>query len=217
MRQLNQNLASVTGLLANDPDEVGDAVRDLNDVVGDVQSFVADNREALGTTSDKLASVTQALTDSLDDVKQFLHVAPTASRTSSTSINRPRARRARILALNNFANPITFLCGAVQAASRLGAEQSAKLCVQYLAPIVKNRQYNFLPIGVNLVRRRHGAAQRDHLQRGLDAAGLRSAAAAAGQSTAAPAERAAARRCTERRRCPRRRRWRPIPPTACRA
>ena len=47
--------------------------------------------------------------------------------------------------INNFANPISFLCGAIQAASRLGAEQSAKLCVQYLAPIIKNRQYNFLP------------------------------------------------------------------------
>ena len=39
---------------------------------------------------------------------------------------------------------------AVQAASRLGAEQSAKLCVQYLAPIFKNRQYNFPPLGENL-------------------------------------------------------------------
>jgi hypothetical protein len=32
VRQLNQNLASVTGLLANDPNEVGHAVADLNDV-----------------------------------------------------------------------------------------------------------------------------------------------------------------------------------------
>ncbi len=76
MRQLNQNLATVTGLLANDPDEVANAVRDLNNVVGDVQTFVADNREALGTTSDKLAGVTQALTDSLGDIKQVLHVTP---------------------------------------------------------------------------------------------------------------------------------------------
>ena len=30
------------------------------------------------------------------------------------------------------------------------AEQSAKLCVQYLAPIIKNRQYNFPPLGENL-------------------------------------------------------------------
>jgi phospholipid/cholesterol/gamma-HCH transport system substrate-binding protein len=54
------------------------------------------------------------------------------------------------LAISNFQNPVSFLCGAIQAASRLGAEESAKLCTQYLAPIVKNRQYNFLPIGQNL-------------------------------------------------------------------
>jgi phospholipid/cholesterol/gamma-HCH transport system substrate-binding protein len=35
----------------------------------------------------------------------------------------------------------------VQAASRLGGRQAAKLCVQYLAPIVKNRQWNFPPLG----------------------------------------------------------------------
>ena len=46
MRQLNQNLASVTGLLADNPNEVANAVRDLNAVVGDVQTFVTDNRES---------------------------------------------------------------------------------------------------------------------------------------------------------------------------
>jgi phospholipid/cholesterol/gamma-HCH transport system substrate-binding protein len=150
MRQLNQNLASVTGLLADDPDEVANAVRDLNGVLGEVQSFVADNREALGTTSDKLAGVTQALTESLDDVKQFLHVAPNSFQNYVNVYQPAQGGASAILALNNFANPISFLCGAVQAASRLGAEESAKLCVQYLAPIIKNRQYNFPPIGQNL-------------------------------------------------------------------
>jgi phospholipid/cholesterol/gamma-HCH transport system substrate-binding protein len=150
MRQLNQNLATVTGVLADNPNEIADAVRDLNSVVGDVQSFVADNRESLGTTSDKLAGITQALTDSLDDVKQFLHVAPSAIQNYINIYQPAQGAASAILAVNNFADPITFLCGAVQAASRLGAEQSAKLCVQYLAPIIKNRQYNFPPLGVNL-------------------------------------------------------------------
>jgi phospholipid/cholesterol/gamma-HCH transport system substrate-binding protein len=150
MRQLNQNLASVTGLLADNPTEVADAVRDFNDVIGDVQSFVAENREALGTTSDKLAGVTQAVTESLDDVKQFLHVAPNSFQNYVNVYQPAQGAASAILAVNNFANPISFLCGAVQAASRLNAEQSAKLCVQYLAPIIKNRQYNFPPIGQNL-------------------------------------------------------------------
>jgi len=150
MRQLNQNLASVTGLLADNPNEVANAVRDLNDVLGDVQSFVAENREALGTTSDKLAGVTQALNDSLADVKQFLHVAPTTFQNYVNIWQPAQGAVSSVPMINNFANPIQFLCGAVQAASRLGAEQSAKLCVQYLAPIIKNRQYNFPPIGQNL-------------------------------------------------------------------
>jgi phospholipid/cholesterol/gamma-HCH transport system substrate-binding protein len=150
MRQLNQNLASVTGLLADNPNEVADALRDLNDVVGEVQSFVADNREALGTTSDKLAGVTQALTESLDDVKQFLHVAPNTLQNYINIYQPAQGSASIVLPISNFANPISFLCGAVQAASRLGAEQSAKLCVQYLAPIIKNRQYNYPPLGLNL-------------------------------------------------------------------
>ncbi len=150
MRQLNQNLATVTGVLADDPDEIAHAVRDFNAVVGEVQSFVADNRESLGTTSDKLAGVTQALTDSLDDVKQFLHVAPNTLQNYVNIYQPAQGAASAVLAVNNLADPITFLCGAVQAASRLGAEQSAKLCAQYLAPIVKNRQYNYPPLGLNL-------------------------------------------------------------------
>jgi phospholipid/cholesterol/gamma-HCH transport system substrate-binding protein len=150
MRQLNVNLAAVTGLLSNGPTQVGDAVKDINDVVGDVQSFVADNRESLGTTSDKLASVTTALNQSLDDIKQLLHVAPHGFQNFLNTYQPAQGAVTGVLAVNNFANPITFLCSAIQAASRLGAEQSAKLCVQYLAPIIKNRQYNFPPLGENL-------------------------------------------------------------------
>ena len=149
MRALNQNLASVTGTLADNPDEVGTALQDLSDTVGMVQNFVADNRETLGTTSDKLAGVTQALNDSLADLKQFLHVAPTSFQNYINIYQPAQGAVSSVPVINNFANPISFLCGAVQAASRMGAEQSAKLCVQYLAPIVKNRQYNFLPIGQN--------------------------------------------------------------------
>ncbi len=150
LEQLNRNLASVTSLLADDPNKVGQTVGDLNAVVGDLQSFAADNREALGTTSDKLASITTTLVNSLDDVKQALHVAPNALQNFSNIYEPANGSFTGALAVNNFANPIAFICGAVQAASRLGAEQSSKLCAQYLAPIVKNRQYNWPPLGFDL-------------------------------------------------------------------
>jgi phospholipid/cholesterol/gamma-HCH transport system substrate-binding protein len=150
MKHLNRNLASVTALLANDPNEVADAVAGLNSVSDDVRSFFPEIREAVGTTSDRLASVSKAIVDSLDDIKQTLHVAPTAFQNLANIYQPAQASLTGALAINNFSNPITFLCGAIQAASRLNNEQSAKLCAQYLAPIIKNRQFNFPPLGENL-------------------------------------------------------------------
>lgn len=150
LEQLNGNLAAATALVADDPNKVGQTVEDLNAVVGDLQGFAADNREALGTTSDKLGSITTAMVESLDDIEQALHLAPAAFQNFSNIFEPANGSFTGALAVNNFANPIGFLCGAVQAASRLGAEQSSKLCAQYLAPIMKNRQYNFPPLGFDL-------------------------------------------------------------------
>ncbi|UXA11503.1 MCE family protein [Mycobacterium sp. SMC-8] len=151
MAQLNTNLAAVTGSLADDPDEVSNAIRDLSEVVGETTQFIRDHREALGTTTDKLSSISTAVHQSLPDIKQTLHIGPTAFQNFANIIQPTQSSVTGALALNNFANPISFLCGAIQAASRMNYEQSAKLCVQYLAPIFKNRQYNFPPIGINPV------------------------------------------------------------------
>lgn len=146
---LNRNLAAVTEVVANDPNEVGNALRELGEVAGDVTTFVSDNREALGVAADRLTSISNAVMGGLDDVKQALHVFPTTAQNFVNIYQPAQGTLTGILAANNFANPIQFLCGAIQAASRRGAEESAKLCVQYLAPIIKNRQYNFPPLGLN--------------------------------------------------------------------
>jgi phospholipid/cholesterol/gamma-HCH transport system substrate-binding protein len=150
LEQLNHNLASVSAVLADDPNKVGQATEDLNAVVADVQSFVTDNREAVGTASDRLTSISKTLVASLDDIKQTLHIAPTVLQNFSNIYEPANGALTGALAGTDMANPLAFLCGAIQAASRLGGEQAAKLCVQYMAPIVKNRQYNFPPLGENL-------------------------------------------------------------------
>ncbi|CAA0133639.1 Uncharacterised protein [Mycolicibacterium vanbaalenii] len=152
IRLLNQQLSTATEMLANDPTEIGDAVRDVNSVVGDVQTFVAANQETLGTASDKVASISTALVQSLGDLEETLHMAPNTLQNFVNIYHPAKAALVGALELNGFENPVAFICGAVEAASRLGAEQSAKLCVQYLAPIFKNRQYNFPPLGINPFR-----------------------------------------------------------------
>jgi phospholipid/cholesterol/gamma-HCH transport system substrate-binding protein len=152
MRSLNRNFAEVTGLVADDHGAVGRAVTDLNTAVVDVRQFVAENRDSLGTTSELLAKIAAALGDSTDDIKQLLHVFPNTVANYVNVFQPAQGAATVVLAGTNFQNPIQFICSAIQAASRMNAEQSAKLCVQYLAPIVKNRQYNFLgPIGENFL------------------------------------------------------------------
>lgn len=150
LAELNRNFAAVSALLADDPDEVGHAVAALNSLALDVKSFVAENGEAIGTTSDTLASISTAMVHSIDDIKQSLHILPSTLANFGNIYEPASGSLTGALAINNFADPIGFICGAVEAASRLGAERSAKLCVQYLAPIVKNRQFNFPPFGENV-------------------------------------------------------------------
>ena len=151
LSELNQNLASVSGLLTNTPGAVGEAIKELSAVVGDTTRFIAENREAMGVTTDKVASISTAVNDSLGDVEQSLHMFPNTLQNFVNIYQPTQQGITGALTMQNFANPISFLCGGIQAASRLNAEQSAKLCVQYLAPIIKNRQYNFFPLGANYV------------------------------------------------------------------
>ena len=99
--------------LARGPDKIGQAAEDLNAVVADVGSFAAEHREAIGTASDKLASITTALVDSLDDIKQTLHISPTVLQNFNNIFEPANGALTGALAGNNMANPIAFLCGAI--------------------------------------------------------------------------------------------------------
>lgn len=145
----NNNLADITTVLSNTPDEVANATKGLDGAVNDLRGFLAENREGIGVTVDKLASITTALNDSRADVKQVLHITPTVFQNFMNIYQPAQSSVTGILAPVNFANTVQFICSAIEAASRRGFENSAKLCVQYLAPIIKNRQYNFLPFGIN--------------------------------------------------------------------
>ncbi|PQD99720.1 Mce family protein Mce3D [Mycolicibacterium parafortuitum] len=151
LRALNGNFAAATAAVSSTPGAVGDALSDVNDIVGETTAFIAENKESIGTATAQLASVTTAVNESIDDVEQALHLFPNTLQNFVNIYQPTQQGITGALTMQNFANPISFLCGGIQAASRLNSEQAAKLCVQYLAPIVKNRQWNFPPLGANYV------------------------------------------------------------------
>jgi phospholipid/cholesterol/gamma-HCH transport system substrate-binding protein len=147
--QFNGRLASVGQVLTNSDNELSAALSDVDAVAADLQRFVAANRDRLKHTVDGLAAVTTSLDESRPEIEQLLHVAPTAFGNFYNIYQPAQGSLTGVLAVSQMQNPVQFICGAIQAASQLGAAESAKLCVQYLAPVLSSIQFNYPPIGVN--------------------------------------------------------------------
>lgn len=149
LASFNQNLASVTTLLTNTPNEVANAVKGLDGALTDLRDFLTENREAMGVTFDRLASVTTAMNDSRMDIKQILHVAPTVFQNFLNIYQPAQSAMTGIIALNNFADIPQWICSSIEAAARARLDRVSKLCLQYINPIIKNRLYNYIPAGLN--------------------------------------------------------------------
>jgi phospholipid/cholesterol/gamma-HCH transport system substrate-binding protein len=149
LASFNENLASVTTLLTNTPNEVANALKGLDQALADVRGFLAENREAIGVTFDRLGSITTALNDSRGDIKQILHIAPTVFQNFLNIYQPAQSAMTGIIALNNFADIPQWICSSIEAASRARLARVSKLCLQYINPIIKNRIYNYIPAGLN--------------------------------------------------------------------
>lgn len=147
MASFNRNLASVTTILSNSPDEVANAIQGLDGALNDLRSFVGENREGLGAAIDRLSSITTALNDSRGDVKQALHISPSVFQNFLNIYQPAQSAMTGIMAVNNLADPISWICSAIEAAHRRNFEYDSKLCMEYLGPTLKRR--NYIPIGIN--------------------------------------------------------------------
>src|SRR4051794_18566458 len=148
---LNDNLAQFTNAFTNTDREVANAVQDLNQLLTTTRGFLDENSTVLTKDVNTLADVTNAILqpESRRGLETFFHVYPNLA-ANNVNIASPNAGGiVGLPVINNFANPMQFLCSSIQAGSRLGYQDSAELCAQYLAPILDAIKFNFPPIGIN--------------------------------------------------------------------
>jgi phospholipid/cholesterol/gamma-HCH transport system substrate-binding protein len=148
---LNTNLATFTNSLTNSDQEVASAVREIDNLLKTARKFVDDNGTLLSTDINNLADVTNALMqpDARNGIETVLHVYPTLQANLANIYHPTHGAIVAIPAISNWANPMQFLCSAIQSGSRLGYQDSAELCAEYLAPILDATKFNFPPFGVN--------------------------------------------------------------------
>jgi phospholipid/cholesterol/gamma-HCH transport system substrate-binding protein len=148
---LNDNLAQFTDWFTKSDHDVADTVARVDDVLAVARKFLNDNRSVLGHDVTNLADATTALLqpEPRDGLETALHVLPTFAGNFNNIYYPAHSSLVGLLIFPNFANPIQFICGAIQAGSRLGYQDSAELCSQYLAPVLDSIKFNYLPFSAN--------------------------------------------------------------------
>jgi phospholipid/cholesterol/gamma-HCH transport system substrate-binding protein len=147
---LNENLADVTGRLAHSDTDLSNALQQIDSLLPTLRRFLTKDHDALVHDFNNLATLTNALLqpDPLNGLETALHVLPTAA-SNINQIYHPTHGSVVAIPAITFANPMQFICSAVQAGSRLGYQESAELCAQYLAPVLDAIKFNYPPFGLN--------------------------------------------------------------------
>jgi phospholipid/cholesterol/gamma-HCH transport system substrate-binding protein len=149
---LNTNLAQFTGKLSHSDHDLANAIQQFDGLLATLRPFLDKNREVLTHDIDNLDTVTNTIVqpEPLNGLETGLHVYPTLAANLSEIYHPSHGAVVSIPAIPNFTNPMQFLCSMIQAGSRLGYQESAELCAQYLAPILDAIKFNYLPFGLNL-------------------------------------------------------------------
>ena len=149
--QFQGRLATLSSVLDGSRSDLDGALRNVSDVVGEVQRFVKGTRDQAAEQIQLLANVTQNVVDHQKDLEQILHVGPTAVANTLNMFDPRDGGATGIFTLTNFSNPVQFFCGAIGSIENVTAPETSKLCAEYLGPALRQMNFNYLPFPANPV------------------------------------------------------------------
>lgn len=147
--QFQNRLATLTSVLSDSRSDLDAALTNLSIAVGEVQRFVSANRDKAAEQVGRLADVTQNLVNNRGELEELLHIFPTSLANFYNIYNPDTGTEAGVFVLNNFSNPIEFVCGGIASVENIGAEEAARKCRDYLGPVLGLLNFNYLPVPVN--------------------------------------------------------------------
>ncbi|WP_052956864.1 MCE family protein [Mycolicibacter heraklionensis] len=148
--RFENRLATLSSVLNNNRSDLDAALSSLSIAVKDVQRFVSQNRGRTTEQIERLSSVTKNLADNRLVIEQVLHTAPTGLANYNNIYNPEQGSEAGSFVFNNFSNPVTLICAGLASVKNVTSEEGAKLCTQYLGPVLKYLSLNYLPFPVNV-------------------------------------------------------------------
>ncbi|MGB6206381.1 virulence factor Mce family protein [Mycobacterium sp.] len=149
---LNKDLSQFTTHLTSSDQAAAKAIQQTDSLLSTASAFLTENREVLTHDVNNLSEATTAIMqpEPREGLETALHILPNMAANVLAIYEPAHGSLTGVPALVNFANPMQFICSAIQAGSRLGYQDSAELCAQYLAPIMDAIKFNYFPSGINL-------------------------------------------------------------------
>lgn len=147
--QFQNRFATLTSVLDGSRSDLDATLTNVAEVVGRVQQFVADSRGHAAEQVERLSHITQTLVDHQRDLEQILHVAPTAIADMYNMFDPRSSGATGVFTLSNFADPSFLFCSQIAVVANVTAQETSKLCTEYLGPGLRQLNFNQLPFNLN--------------------------------------------------------------------
>ncbi|MCE7001396.1 MCE family protein [Kibdelosporangium philippinense] len=130
-------LADVSTFLADDREEVAEALSSLAVALGDVKDFVAENKDLLASNVEKLTGVTKALVDQRAAIAEILDVAPVGASNLINSYDAASGTIGVRADLNEFTHPpILMVCRLIEQGAPKAVPATLTDICKKLAPVL---------------------------------------------------------------------------------
>lgn len=135
IREFGDRLDAVATILAENRTSLRRGMRTLSTTVGEVETFVGDNRQRIVSLTKQLGDTLLTVADNRDAVEQILHVGPNALRNFYATYHSKENSIAAGMMSANTRNLRQLVCGALGGIGSAG-QNSATACVQLLGPLL---------------------------------------------------------------------------------
>lgn len=142
-------LATLSSVLNDNRSDLDAALSNLSVALGEVQRFVSGIRNPTSEQFQRLANVTQVLVDHKLALENVLHITPNAIANFANIYYPNGGSVTGAFSLNNFGNPVLFICSMIGAVANVTAPETAKLCAQYLGPALRLLNVSNIPLPIN--------------------------------------------------------------------
>lgn len=150
LMQFNGRMASVSSVLAESEQELGDAMDNLDEAMGELKVFLDNNTAAMTSVMDKMVPFTDTLKRNDEGLRGLLHSAPNQLANFFNIYNPLTGSLDGVFGLGMGNNLITLICGSMASTERpMDTDADIEKCVDLLAPVIGDLVVNFPPFAAN--------------------------------------------------------------------